>query len=415
MRTRQRKVQYGGQLIAKSGGSPPGSNVLTPTYQYSNSVTDEVHKGPPYRSGGPLTVSKTVVKVGLTAPVYTYGRSLPSYYYEGCFYAPVPGVTLPSESSIAGWGAKGWARTIPVSPIANLGVAIGELKDFPRMITSTASFFKRMNGLGLKMSKHPRKVRDIRDAGWDVRNLGDDYLNLQFGWVPFLKDLYGAITFQKALAKKLSQLRRDNGKPVRRNAVLTSENWSTNVSVGQPTFTSLAPIISTFAYPSGAIEPRQLVEEYKLDRWYSAKYRYYIPELADPKADLTRLKLNLLGLSLDPEVIYQLVPWTWLLNWFTNTGAIVHNAVAMARYHVVAEYAYVMQSEMTRYTQAGTHDMYVGTSPNQTVQRLNASSSITRYYRRREAANPYGFGITDASLSAYQWSILVALGLTRLR
>jgi hypothetical protein len=411
MRTRKRNVKYGGQLIAYSGGSPPGAAVYAPSYTDIHSCTDEVHKGPPYRDGGPLAVQRTVTRVGITASVLSRRTALPSYYYFGSFYCPVPGNALPLEGSISGLGAEGWSRSIPGSPILSLGVSIGEMKDLPRMLLGAKKFFSNLSHLGLKFSKTPKRVADLKNSGW---NPGDDYLNLQFGWVPFVRDLYGALTFQEKLAKKLAALKKGNGRNRRYYRLLRNEHWEKAVNPAQPTFTSLAPVISTFAYPSGAIEPRDVKQIYSKRAWFEAAFTYYIPELDDPSANLTKLKFDLLGLSLDPVVIYNLVPWSWLIDWFTNTGAIVRNAVLMSRYHVVARYAYVMKSEETTFVQSGTHDMFIGTNSS-VVGRLSAESSRKRVYRRREVANPYGFGVTDASLSAYQWSILIALGLTRLR
>jgi len=417
MRTRKRLWKEGGVVIANNYGSP----VYSPTAYNSEVCTDEVHRGPPYLAGGPFAVSKVRHKVGLSASVFTYRNVLPEAWYSGRFYCPLPAVTAPTEPSLSGWGAIAWNRNRPVSPVASVSNFLAELRDIPKMIRQTMEFFRKLSIIKTPFSRSRKTIGQFLTELSDPKGLGSDYLNLNFGWVPFVKDLIKIYDLEKNMTKKLTYLKRNNGKTVRkRMTLLNTVTRSSSHSTGSGT--TLRPIISSYCYALPFSVENDVTETTTSRRiWFEAKFVYYIPELADPKADLTSLKYRLSGLTLDPEVIYNAVPWTWLLDYFTNTGSVISNMVDMFRYHTVAKYAYIMQHYSVKHKRTCSAHMNVGTYPNPPgvnppkTQKLIASSSSEYEFKRREVANPFGFGITDASLSDYQWSILVALGLSRLR
>jgi hypothetical protein len=253
-----------------------------------------------------------------------------------------------------------------------------------------------------------------------AKKLGDTYLYGAFGLWPMIQDLLFLLNMREKLDKKLRWLRRHNGKAVRRKVTLDSDDYSESIARSYARSTSMAPIQSSFLYPAGqsTVQDFSVIKSYSRKIWFAAKYRYYIPELAKPFGGQPKMLVaDLLGLSADPAIIYKLMPWSWLLDWFVSAGAVISNVYARAVYHVVAEYAYVMCSEHFVYespvqvtVHTGNFGNPVWTQPDMTL----GGVSRTEYeFRQRQVANPYGFGITFASLSAYQWSILVALGLSR--
>lgn len=292
------------------------------------------------------------------------------------------------------------------------------------MIKQTADFFKRLGSTPIA-KKGVTLGQFKEDIKRGPSNLGSDYLNLQFGWVPFVSDILSIINARENLDKKLSQLRRDNGKPVRRRMQLAESSYSTR-TLGSSTFSSLIPTLESQLYATADSLLNRSVDtlDYSMRVWYSAKYTYWIPSgLLDPRRKtailgLTTLERRLLGLELTPSVIYNLVPWTWLFDWFTNTGSVIENMVLNQQYHVVARYAYVMGHETYHYTRIGTCNMRTGrwgATSAAKPKRVWASSSATYEFKSREVAHPYGFGTTDSDLNPFQWGILAALGLSRLR
>jgi hypothetical protein len=417
-RVRKYFVRYGGEFCANSHTGV----VNTPAYNGEHYCSDETHPGPPYKSGGPLVVVKKKVHFYRSKPFYAFYNSTLGWY-DGymCARAYIPPVE-PSPMSISGWGAKGWSRTQPMHPIYSLGVSVGELKDLPGMVKQTLQGFRYLRSFAQSFrGTGPKTVRDVlREAAALPRRVGEAHLYTQFGLVPMLKDLLFLLKMQEKIDKKVNWLRKQNGKAYRRKVTLDSGGFSENVVRNIATTSSMYPSLSSFLYAPGQSTtiPIPVLKTYQRRIWYVAKYRFHIPELTkDPRMSKPSRMLiaDLLGLSADPAIIYKLTPWSWLLDWFTSVGDVLSNVYARSVYHVVAEYAYVMCREDFTYQAPGFVKVHTGTSPFKSADDKSFSGvTQTKYeFRQRAVANPYGFGITYASLSGYQWSILAALGLSR--
>jgi len=249
----------------------------------------------------------------------------------------------------------------------------------------------------------------------------DAYLYGAFGVWPMLQDLLFLLEMQEKLNRKLLWLRRHNGKAIRRKVILNEYEFSENIARSSAPSSQFAPTLSSTLYPSGQTTAvsNPVLKSYERRISYAAKYRFYIPEITPEMLENQPFGLatDLLGLSADPSILYKLIPWSWLLDWFTSVGAAMSNIITRVRGQVVAEYAYVMCEERFTYSSPGTVIVRQGTSnggPWSLPDRRLSGVSLTTYeFRQREVANPYGFGITYGGLSSYQWSILVALGLSR--
>jgi len=422
MATRQRSysVRYGGW----KAGSLDGADVSEPAYVGIHACYDELHPGPPYRSGGPLLVSKKKVSLDRTAAFSSRTYFAPVHSWNGHLTADayVPGVE-PTAMNLAGWGSKGWNRAFPTHPIYNLGVSLLEMKDFTRMITQTRDFF---NGIRhLSFSRTPKSIGDLFSSlKKGSADAAGDYLNLQFGWVPFVQDIAFLLQMKRKLEQKMAWLKKHNGKSFRRNFEMDRSSFSEGIDRFTYPLATMKPTLSTELYHGYLFDFQNIPIQKTYSRriWFRSKWRMWIPELADWRADKTHLKFSLVGLDLDPSIVYKATPWSWLLDWFVNVGTILQNIYLRARYHVVAEYAYVMGSENYRYDAPGFVSVNTGQQfiNFQTFsldwpgyQTMSGVSKTYYEFRQRVEANPYGFGITFSSFSAYQWSILVALGLTR--
>ncbi len=117
---------------------------------------------------------------------------------------------------------------------------------------------------------------------------------------------------------------------------------------------------------------------------------------------------DLYGLKLTPEVIWELTPWTWMLDWFSNIGNVVSNLNSRLVSNVILNYGYT----------TGVLDFYSNASAvpaaGMTGSPLLVVSDHHRY-KVRIQANPFGLFVDPASLNVSQWSILAALGLSRSR
>jgi hypothetical protein len=116
---------------------------------------------------------------------------------------------------------------------------------------------------------------------------------------------------------------------------------------------------------------------------------------------------KIFGLELTPEVAWNLSPWSWAADWFTNAGDVISNLTDWATDGLVLRYGYVME-----HTIASNTYTFVGkTGFSNTSVRPSPVTLVTET-KRRVKANPFGFGVTWGGLSPRQLAITAALGIT---
>jgi hypothetical protein len=146
--------------------------------------------------------------------------------------------------------------------------------------------------------------------------------------------------------------------------------------------------------------------------WAEGSFRYYRPEL-DPNHDsfpgeLAQAKrlLLLYGARINPAVIYRVMPWTWLIDWFTGLGRNISILNSAYEDQVAARYVYIMCHQKVKVSQTGTIFFQSGD------HRINWD----RFYEtkfRESADSPYGFSLPWSGLTPKQLAILGALGISR--
>lgn len=238
------------------------------------------------------------------------------------------------------------------------------------------------------------------------RSLGSEYLNVEFGWLPFVSDIRKMVRALESADKQLKQLARDSGRPVRRRLNL-HHSVRNIVSYYDPGWW-----LTTHGYFAQKPGHRE-VDLIRRERvWGSGRFKYHF-EYKPLELDAAKLRI-LLGAELNPRLVYELLPWSWLIDWFTSTGYTISNWVSNKGDSFAADYAYVMGSiDLINRT------TYVGHLGNTNLGGWGGTSTIRsteeyiQSYRGRFSATPYGFGLNPSSFTAKQWAILVALGITR--
>ena len=374
-------------------------------YSHRESTTDELHSGPPFRTGGPFDSISTSTDQYEVQGDYALGYF--GYHYDGGFSPHQwPTDYLDSLSFNAlradGWGdasqygARAWNTFRPTQSGANMGVFLGEIRDVPRMLRTTALGFRNIwRSMGGSAS------------GFGPKSVANHFLNTQFGWLPFLSDLRAFYKTQKSLDKALKQLRRDNGKWVRRRGTVTRDYSSENVVEYYGIHAGLWPPLATYIYSSSAGGYIMTVERQQ-DVWFSGAFRYWIPGKPDSWQWKTRALGQIFGLQPSPSLLWELTPWSWLIDWCSDAGDAIANMSSIMFDNLTAKYAYVMAH--TRQTAK-----YRGWQFCHPVGSITGEWSATLDRKVRVGASPFGFGLTSNSFTGRQWSILAALGLTRMR
>lgn len=370
---------------------------------YSSVVKDETHPGPPYNSGGPFFLCRQSLNGQVVKGKGTYYGYPPftALKYVGGFTCSSSGLSLfanpelPSSmdpNNLADLGAEAWSRFSPNRPSIDLAVSIGELKDLPRMLKTSASFFRR---------KWKSDLSGLSPGA--KKEAANHWLNHQFGWLPFISDIRKFVNTYNNLEKKMRALKRNNGQWVKRTGTF-SKNISEVVKEEGPAGSSgLNPDLNLYYHRDIWKNKYRIKDKLTSDIWFSGRFKFYIPELDTP--DWKRTARNrIFGLRLTPSSVWELMPWSWLIDWFSNTGNIIQN-ITNSTDNLVAKYAYLMEHRVRSYVMECHADLLNGP--------LNLSWDFTRESKTRVAASPYGFDLSWDNFSLRQASILAALGISR--
>jgi len=319
----------------------------------------------------------------LTSPYNIDGRVLP---YAGIHATPSL-ISSSPEADLFTIGGAVVRLAAPTNPHASLAVALGELKheglpDVPMWRSYRKASFKAL------------------DKQW-----AHEHLNIEFGWKPLVGDIKDAIKAYNKADALWRKAYENSNKPIRRHRVM------------EPIVTTTHQVLSTSAYPwpsgvtylhSSPGTLRKTVES-TTEHWFDGCFRYHIPKPATPSKKIThelaRLRY-LYGLSLDPDTLWNLIPWTWLLDWFISYGGLMKAISLFGQDGLVLQYGYLMEHKLvkTTWTLSG-HSYYRGGS---------GDSSYTQFQetKRRVRASPFGFGKTSKDLTPRQWAILAAVGIS---
>lgn len=291
---------------------------------------------------------------------------------EGAFPSAVDDLTLTTM------GTTAIARVEPTNPNFSLPTAVGELvKDGLPTVLGSESLKERVNY---------------------ARSSGSEYLNVEFGWNPLVSDVR---SFAQSVTRSEDIIRAyDKGAGMK-----LPRGYYFPASSG-----SRYEISNYYAIPihtslGGLRGPAY--ETWTSSVWFKGCFKYYLPT-KDALGKVSRYASyarKILGVELTPETLWNLAPWSWASDWFSNVGDVLHNVTAIGRDGMVMQYGYVMGQQTYDFTGTGSLVSFGPSMPY-------ISKTIKFKRCRRIAATPYGFGVNPGSLSAKQVSILAALGLS---
>lgn len=435
-----------------SSGSVPMS--VTP-YASSETTWDEIHAGPPWTSGGPFKNIKLefIKPLGAqaTGRYITNGAGYVEtpfgsghMMYEGGFLPPgdwplgfidtdIESTMKLNSSAFPDMGhldTPAWDKTKPKLEQGGLFVAIAELKDVPKMFQTTAHAFKKSwefshslfapNSIHTGLENVGNRIKrgvSGRQLYMAPKKAANHFINHNFGWVPFVKDLSDFLSNLRDFREKIGILSQNNGQWVRRRSILENvfsdeqvPGWSgTGIHNVYPLNTS--PVNDTY---SGT--PHW---EYRIKRsLYSTavgSFRYYVPyfDVNSPEwggLGSVRRQLALHGLRVSPSNIYKAVPWSWLIDWLTPVGHDLQVLQDQQFDNLVAKYLYAT----THSTLELEFKQFVPFNAASGGPRTLTWTRTLQSKQRKGIDSPFGFGLTWDSLSPKQWAILAALGITRI-
>lgn len=397
---------------------------------------DEIHPGPPYRDGGNFAIVKMLVPSSGVVGSGTYtskgnpafaGKARVEYVGNFCFSSYNPGSIsyeeylgigpdlpwAPQEfPSLGGYELQAWDRIRPRIEKASIPQFTYELRDLSRSFQTSCQGFKDLwhlsGGAEGKVYMLPGKA-------------ADHFLNHNFGWVPFVKDLMKFYEVWERSEDYIKDAMRRNGQWTKRKALVDQSFedvrlYHDYVSLLMPGIgdSRIFQIQETPQHDifSGQTEVRS--RETKRV-WAEGKFYQYRPEfdeklLSKFPSDWSKTKqlLQLYGVRINPSTLYKITPWSWLIDWFVGIGRNIDIWSNSILDSVAAKYAYLMCHETKQIVMTTSLHFWSGTANFSRVYNLETKV-------RAEMQSPYGFNLGWQNLSAKQLAILTALGIKRRR
>lgn len=359
-------------------------------------------KGGNYVEGGPFYTVKRVPNIQWVNAHLTWLRLNGSTAtYSGpliCPFLPqtMSDSTVPkygSDSDLDPIGAEAITYSNPAKPNAQLGVALAEIaKDRSVPIPGMQGWKRRT---------------EIAKAA------GSEYLNAVFGWLPLVEEIQNTFDSIAGYNNILHNYHFNSGKDERRefgfDPVITETNTTISTKAEAYSGAGTGPGDKATVKGEATVHTEKVI-----NRWFSGSFTYHageadrIPKMLGVGSDAERL----FGLSLTPDILWELSPWSWAIDWFSNASQVINNFTTMELGDQVMRYGFIMEEiSIKEFYNLSHHGLNSDSGFNGTIP----TSIFETTLKRRKEANPFGFGVKWEGLSPTQLAITAALGITRLR
>ncbi|UJQ85413.1 MAG: putative maturation protein [Gulmivirus nemorisadaptatum] len=192
------------------------------------------------------------------------------------------------------------ARANPSRPNVDVWAFLAELRDLPKMVFQVGNYLRKVQ------SGRPPSREDVASG----------YLGWTFGWAPLISDLGKLLDFQSAVDKRVKALEKLNSGELRRTVTVfdaARDGGYTDLYVG-PLYSATVRFRVFYRNHSKC--------------WVRVRY---VPTHALPpngsgeQQDLARSLV--FGHNISHETLWNLMPWSWLIDWFSNAGEFIaaHN------------------------------------------------------------------------------------------
>lgn len=189
-----------------------------------------------------------------------------------------------------------WQRCKPtMGTRANLGVFLYELGDVKRMF----DFIPK---------KHLRyKNRPVDNWRMTLAYANSQHLNFNFGWKPFIRDVQNVFSGLTSFDERLEKF-------------VKGQNQLQTTHAGDPE--SVIESDWTWLIPTGEWGELKCTRSYRVRRNSTFQYSYSIPNYSDRELRV-RSYLDTLGLHVNPQNIWAVLPWSFVVDWFYNVGNVL--------------------------------------------------------------------------------------------
>jgi hypothetical protein len=184
-----------------------------------------------------------------------------------------------------------------------------ELKDINRSIVSLQQTLIDFKKLFVSLGTQPSLRKSIFDFKNVAKDLPNEYLSYHFGWKQTFNDAMDLLLLPNKIAKKYNFLISRSGKPTTFRSKKVIDSAESDVSGFEYDISDLE-----YGYPfaSSRIERRSEIR-------LVVNATFDFPTLNVPQFRVKEF-LDRIGAVPRATDIYNLIPWTWLLDYFTGLG-----------------------------------------------------------------------------------------------
>jgi hypothetical protein len=312
-----------------------------------------------------------------------------------------------SDLDLYGLGATAISKCIPTNPISDVPTAVAELLS---------------EGLpGIPGGQFLRGGSSIPSR------LGAEYLNHQFGILPLLSEMREFAKAYSRAEELINEYAARAGRKIRKRYDFPVSESTLSVDQGTPITQSGQwfggigqQYIRDFLTPAYGGTPGTRVDTTTKTKksWFSGCFTFYLPGVGKTFSDkLFReeaLMRHLYG-GISGNTAWELLPYSWAVDWLTNAGDVIHNVNAFARDGLVMPWGYIMEScklHVDRRVEGAAFGR-MDSPPDAFYFPDVVTTSFDVKYLRRRKATPFGFGLDVDGFTGRQQSIIAALGLVK--
>lgn len=367
--------------------------------------------------------------VGQTGNVNTFLNYTMRAPPESAFPA-VERFTMPTEAQRKARGQEQYAAALPNRSQADLGATLGEIVASPARalaipgrklatrVTRKVRGGTAAAGVGDDFLIAELKQRLKLEAGAsleDTRAAADDYLAFIFGARPTVQDL-------DDLADSISRSRRQA------ETVVRSSNRRLRRRVEGPADSRVLTRTTTGGTVGRAISnsfalfdcQEHFITESVHRTWWSGAFRMSSSDTSTwlgQSEQFFKYVDKLSGLGADAQTMWNLIPFSFVADWFANTGSFLENRQIIADYNIACEYGYTMNHTSTTLTAIATGTFRINNTSiavQNAYGRTGGSLSYRKVWetKRRDRCSSYGFYTDFSNLNPQQWGALTAIGLS---
>lgn len=205
---------------------------------------------------------------------------------------------------------KGWS---PFNRDYTLFRNLAELRDIPSSVLSLRETIKNLRQLYASLSTSPSLRKIVFDLSKTSRDIPNEYLSYHFGWKQTYKDLMDLLASPAKISKRYNFLIKRNGQP-------TTFRTSRVIETAEKNTPGFDYELSGNEYGGYPFIDSRIERKSELRLVINATFDF--PPINTPYFRLNDY-LDRIGIAPRVTDVYNLIPWTWLVDWFTGLGTYV--------------------------------------------------------------------------------------------